>query len=719
MAQNGVKTTDLLESATLDSLLGNFAGTTVKILVPDMAQQLKSGGAFDTLPIRAGFGNHQALTVDNLMTYSLDQPGTVSQGDLISVGGYILEVASSTATDQHETTSGGIKLYESGNTFTSLQRFEEAVARGVQWVAGTIVLAGGAPFISVSGASGLPALSGFEPYGVVTPEHFGTTPDGPAFQAMFDYASVATNKAVRICGHYTLTSGCYIADPHGMHIDARGATFETANDILMFDLNAKADPTYSDNESRQNFNWTGGNFKCTLASPTKAAAFRWMGFRNSTLRPAHFEGFHTNIIMGGKDTLRVGEFKSYNCQHNILFPPWSAIGGPLLVNIHNIHNSHANVTTPAIKSYLPLADSEVRDVSFNLGTGAAHVAALDIERSVLIGVNTVTGAFTAGETVTGAASGATMLVAEMYTHPFPFQIAQPLTWLVGTDKSVANFVAGETLTGGTSGATAVIEGNAAYIVQNPTWQNFKIKGANHFESGSGAAGAVGVRLRDRIKRGQGSVQFDLDLGSVGINGGAAVGLVLENLSEVDIVGRFSQTAAGGVPIKFDASCKSVRVKKPAMFSSGVIDLNGMSRTELDLSEFNTTYSLPELVTGWSAKAVGTVATNSGAMIDLATDFPKYKTVGGIGPISARMRFKMADTGSAAATAARPRFRIHHPDYATSANFHELNVRGVPDSEPRQAEFTAGLSAAGEIEYDSIESGAATLTVSAWVTGLFF
>ncbi|WP_457650928.1 hypothetical protein, partial [Profundibacter sp.] len=61
MAVNGVSTTELLTTPTLDALIGNHAGTTKQILVAAFSEQLRAIGAFESLPIRAGYNSRQSL----------------------------------------------------------------------------------------------------------------------------------------------------------------------------------------------------------------------------------------------------------------------------------------------------------------------------------------------------------------------------------------------------------------------------------------------------------------------------------------------------------------------------------------------------------------------------------------------------------------------------------------------------------------------------------
>ena len=59
------------------------------------------------------FNNLAALVADTTLTYTAGQPGTVDAGDYVRARkeGFAYEVAASGATDNHEVTAGGVKLY--------------------------------------------------------------------------------------------------------------------------------------------------------------------------------------------------------------------------------------------------------------------------------------------------------------------------------------------------------------------------------------------------------------------------------------------------------------------------------------------------------------------------------------------------------------------------------------------------------------------------------
>ncbi|MFU1606603.1 hypothetical protein ACM25O_09080 [Sulfitobacter pontiacus] len=77
--------------------------------------------------------------------------------------GFRYEVAAFVATDHHLTTAGGVKLYEAGPQFTTLQRFKAAIARGVTYPSGASVLAAGDAYTYVNdGRSEIAGLTGWK-----------------------------------------------------------------------------------------------------------------------------------------------------------------------------------------------------------------------------------------------------------------------------------------------------------------------------------------------------------------------------------------------------------------------------------------------------------------------------------------------------------------------------------------------------------------------------
>ena len=111
------------------------------------------------------FNNLAALVADTTLTYTAGQPSTVASGDYVQTRAdrSSYRVASSGATNHHVTTAGGVRLYESGLNYTTVARFQQAVARNdlTGIASGTAVLAGGQVFIAKSGATEFPLLPGF------------------------------------------------------------------------------------------------------------------------------------------------------------------------------------------------------------------------------------------------------------------------------------------------------------------------------------------------------------------------------------------------------------------------------------------------------------------------------------------------------------------------------------------------------------------------------
>ena len=546
-----------------------------------------------------------------------------------------------------------------------------------------------------------------------TPEQFGATGQGLAddtapVQDWLDHLSAHARKGVAR-GTYRLDATVTIPDPDNVHIDATGSVWKTSQDILMIDVNGRADSSYADNESRQNFRWTGGQFNCTAATPQSAAAFRMLGMRKAILAPDRVDGFATGLILGGKDTILIENIKFFNNDIDVNFPPWSPVGGPLLVQIRNLHHSHGGKSTPCVKSYLPLNDTEIMGCSYNLGTNTDCVA-IDLQKDVLLAVDGSAGNWSPGETVTGASSGATMVLDEVYDHAFPFQIAQPMRWLVGTDRS-GSFVAGETVTGANSAASATIgTSSSGHIVQNPTWKGLAIGGAMHFEAGSAANGAVGVRLRDRIRTGAPSFSMKVDVGTLALNGGGSVGVDLGRIEDIAIQGYFAQQS-GNTSVRTDPDCEAVALLPPFRDIGATIDLGGMDRSELNLAAFSRT--LPPTSFG-SGMTLG-----SGATPTTATTIPASikKVIGGLSPVAYDLRVSL--TASTASTGTNVRWRAFRSGETAASVKQSLQIAGGRDSELYWTAMRVEADALGEFEFDAQNSGGGTVTVNPQITGVHY
>ncbi|WP_372574426.1 hypothetical protein [Ruegeria jejuensis] len=95
-----------------------------------VTQEWLRSGDGGSLPFQF-FGNSTILLADTTMGYSAG-PGIstiVTAGDYIDAGGIQYEVAAAAAVDHHETTAGGVKLYESGYFFTVEARLTDAITR--------------------------------------------------------------------------------------------------------------------------------------------------------------------------------------------------------------------------------------------------------------------------------------------------------------------------------------------------------------------------------------------------------------------------------------------------------------------------------------------------------------------------------------------------------------------------------------------------------------
>ncbi len=549
----------------------------------------------------------------------------------------------------------------------------------------------------------------------LTPEHFGAVGDGSADDASAIQDWLDELVSEQVCGVargvYRLDSTVTISDPDNIHVDARGSNWTTAVDTLMIDVNGKADPTYVDNESRQNFTWIGGEFTCTASSPTDAAAFRMLGMREAVLAPGKVDGFANGIVTGGKDTVLIENVKFYNNTIDILFPPWSTVGGPLIFHLWNLHHSHPS-SSPCIKSYVPLSDSSIIGGSYNLGSGTTATA-VDIQKCVLIGVSgSITGTFTAGETVTGGTSGATMTLIEVYTHPNAFTLSQPTQYLVGSDRT-GTFVGGETLTGGTSSATATAAADTGggHITQNIAFRELTVAPA-HIESGSGAAaGAIGISLRDRIKAGTASYNMTVRAGGLALAGGnGSIGVKLEGIIGARISGYFSQES-GDTTIQTDADCEDIKLCKPYYDIGGTIDLNSMSRSELDMSEFSQIIA---------PTAVGISGSLSAGATTTATVTPTgaaAATIGGLKPKALDLRVSLLGTTMSSGTNVRVRFFATGVTASASKWSHQ--AAGGIDSDYHWASTRVALDTNGQFERDGQNSGGGTVSYNAPCVGIHY
>lgn len=513
-------------------------------------------------------------------------------------------------------------------------------------------------------------------------------------------------------GLYRVDATITLSDPDNVHIDCVGADWVLNADVLMFDLNARADPLYVDNESRQNFTWKGGIYRCWVGSPTKATAFRLFGMRKAELAPEEVNNFHTGIMLAGKDTIEVEKIKFLGNEIDVLFPPWSMQGGPLMVHLRNLHHSHGGKTQPCVKSYVPLNDCSIMDCSYNLGSNATCVA-VDLQKVVLLGVAGGSGTWVPGETVTGGTSGATMVLDEVYDHPHAFQIAQNTRWLVGHTRT-GTFVNAETVTGGTSGASAAIGGADDYVIQNPTWTQFKFGGTGHFEVGTGGSGATGIRIRDRVGTGADSLNFDIDIGKGFLSKGSAVAIELDRIKNAVIRGYFSLESGGtDTVLKTSATCQDIAIVKPFVAPNGTIDLNGMSRDQLDLSAFDRVLAPTDYGGG------GTITTTAETETAIAASI--RSPVAGMQPKAYDLRVRMnAATASAVSAPDDVRWRAFSTSGAAAASKQGIQIAGWHDAEDYWASMRVGANASGQFYWDAtIAAGAGTTTIAPQIVGVHY
>lgn len=122
--------------------------------------------------------SNTGLLADTTLTYTADVTGSVNAGDLFgTTEGQWFEVAASDASDQHQTTAGGVKLYEAGPDFSTRERMVDAWDRmtdasenppvGTVWSDGTV------QYVYDGTATAISDMSGWAPFGTRTPFHYG------------------------------------------------------------------------------------------------------------------------------------------------------------------------------------------------------------------------------------------------------------------------------------------------------------------------------------------------------------------------------------------------------------------------------------------------------------------------------------------------------------------------------------------------------------------
>ena len=124
--------------------------------------QLQSGTAAGGF----SFATLTDLLTDTALTYTAAQPDTVVPGDLVQVQvpGLLYEVAPEAEVAAHATTATAspVKFFETGRVFSSLERLQAAVARGVSYDVQAVVIAGGQFYrFADDGNTDLPGLTGW------------------------------------------------------------------------------------------------------------------------------------------------------------------------------------------------------------------------------------------------------------------------------------------------------------------------------------------------------------------------------------------------------------------------------------------------------------------------------------------------------------------------------------------------------------------------------
>lgn len=229
------------------------------------------------------------------------------------------------------------------------------------------------------------------------------------------------------------------------------------------------------------------------------------------------------------------------------------------------------------------------------------------------------------------------------------------------------------------------------------------------------SGAHGYLIEDLCGNGIEIIGIEFDAGSLGINGAGVTGAEFRRVNGLKIAaGRFAQST--GTPIRFDASCLNVSIDRSVTFSSGTIDLNGMSRDRLDLSAWDQVWnSSAKTITGLLNANIA--AGGSGAVIDMSANFPNFSHVGGIPPKAYSVLGVLRAT--TAATGSNVRFRFHHPDEIDANRMAQVQIAGFKNDIPYAVGSLIGADSNGDIEYTAQNTGGGTVTASLLVTGMHF
>ena len=607
------------------------------------------------------------------------------------------------------------------NTAATLAAAQEAALRGDVLAGSAITILGhtsagdGGGFLGMVESQNVPHYPGggrIKPVASeVYPEWWGARPDASAdaafaFEAAFDYLTKQRGGLLHAHGKYRFDSTCTIGDPNNISVDARGARFVTRRDILMFDCNGRADPSYQDNTSVQNFWWLGGSFDCTAERPTKASALRLYGFRNMGVSQAHFQGFKRAVDYSGKDTIKFTDLKFFNCYEDLFNAPWSAIGGLLAIEIIGCHFSHGRHDSSALTINEGFAEVTIARCSFNLGSNskATGITAL---RQIVLYCNQPSGAFQPGEVVQGQSSNAAMRVLDVFRHDHPFRLPQSPFRLIGQDRSGKRFQPGETVVGLKSGAQVQLSNDKRLVTDNPTGKTLTIGPGLHFESGRGADGAYGVRVLDLAGRGRPLLNLNLDVGSLGINGGGSVGVDL-NAKYARISGRFAQSKNKGTPLRLGPRCEKIHIGEPTFFSTGSID-RSCPRREITFdapTEFYEKRVLP------SFNRLG-LADQQFYVLDLSKEMNPYNIGkrGGLHPVSIELAVALTIDPSAADTS---RMRIKFRPENLSGNVYEwlaVTFNGAPRGSENERTISVTPDDDGKVILGADVSGLAYLSLS--------
>ena len=226
-----------------------FETDTRRIKVGD-GSTVYSGLGFSTVQVAGTFTNYSDLLSDTGLTYEPGGAGSVAAGDLIYAGAGYWEVAASDASDHHVTTAGGVKLYEAGPNFSTRARLVAAhdrnVAAGRTVPAGTVWTFPGGEIVSTPGATSVPGLAGWAPFGMQAKfALFGAvgdtviaadgtlssgTDDTTAMQAACDWANAARGRKVLGDDGATYRVTAEITGTGDLRVDLGSARiFATAN----------------------------------------------------------------------------------------------------------------------------------------------------------------------------------------------------------------------------------------------------------------------------------------------------------------------------------------------------------------------------------------------------------------------------------------------------------------------------------------------------------